>query len=459
MGDTIRQIPRTVTVPQGLDSVEGQDNTGSYQTTWGAVVDALALAGPTGPAGGSGATGPTGPAGASGESGANGATGPTGTSGGDGGTGPTGPAGTSGGSGATGPTGAAGGEGTTGPTGATGQAGEPGGGGSTGPTGPIGVTGASGSGPTGPTGSTGPSGGPSGPIGPTGPQGVTGPAGSNSPIPTSITTAATITPNCNYGQYEVTALDESATIAIPNGSATDAQLLTLRFEDNGTAQELTWTTSAGGYRVTGEVVLPAATTVGVPTYVFLSYNGQDSYWDVTAVGGQNGPTGPTGLTGPDGPTGPEGVTGPGGPTGLTGPMGLEGATGPTGLGSTGPTGPGGPTGAGGPTGPTGPAASITYSSQNGSTYTLALTDASSFIDFTNAAGCTVTVPADATIAFPVPSTVSGEGTLGKVTIVAAEGVTINYLSTLTLNTLGAYAVFQIIKTATDTWSAFGALGG
>ena len=67
-------------------------------------------------------------------------------------------------------------------------------------------------------------------------------------------------------------------------------------------------------------------------------------WDILALQGS------TGLTGPQGPTGVTGATGPTGLTGATGPQGPMGDTG-----ATGPQGPTGTTGAIGPQGPTGPA--------------------------------------------------------------------------------------------------------
>lgn len=120
-------------------------------TQW---VQAVGLAGPTGPQGiagpqggigPAGATGPTGPAGndgTPGAAGANGLPGPQGATGATGIDGPTGPAG------ADGPTGATGNDG---PAGAAGPAGNPG---PTGPTGPAGTAGIPG--PTVPTGATGP---------------------------------------------------------------------------------------------------------------------------------------------------------------------------------------------------------------------------------------------------------------------------------------------------------------
>jgi hypothetical protein len=101
----------------------------------------------------------------------------------------------------------------------------------------------------------------------------------------TITGAAggTITPTSGTtNQYTVTALGAAATFAIPSGTPIDGQKLTLRIKDNGTARGLTWTTSAGGYRVVGSV-LPTTTVANKTIYVGCIYNSADSYWDVVAV--------------------------------------------------------------------------------------------------------------------------------------------------------------------------------
>jgi hypothetical protein len=102
---------------------------------------------------------------------------------------------------------------------------------------------------------------------------------------TTITGAAggTINPTSNTtNQYTITALGAAATIDTPTGTPIDGQKLTIRIKDNGTGRALTWTTSAGGYRVIG-TTLPTTTTASKVTYVGCVYNSQDSFWDVVAV--------------------------------------------------------------------------------------------------------------------------------------------------------------------------------
>jgi hypothetical protein len=100
----------------------------------------------------------------------------------------------------------------------------------------------------------------------------------------SVSSAATITPTSNTADtYEVTALDTAATIAAPSGTPQANQRLLLKIKDNGiVACALTWTTSAGGYRVV-ETTLPTTTVVNKLLYVGCVYNQTDNYWDVLAV--------------------------------------------------------------------------------------------------------------------------------------------------------------------------------
>jgi hypothetical protein len=99
----------------------------------------------------------------------------------------------------------------------------------------------------------------------------------------TVASAATITPTADTAdQYNVTALATAATIATPSGTPVDGQRLILRFEDNGVARALTWTTTSGAYRAVG-VTLPTTTAASKVTYVGCIYNAQDVFWDVVAV--------------------------------------------------------------------------------------------------------------------------------------------------------------------------------
>lgn len=80
--------------------------------------------------------------------------------------------------------------------------------------------------------------------------------------------------------------------------------------------------------------------------------------------------------------------------------------------------------------------------------------------FTSASAVTLIVPTNASAAFPVGTIILYEQAgAGAVTATAAVGVTLNYLSSLSAVTLGQYAVAQLVKTATNTWTLTGAIGG
>ena len=202
------------------------------------------------------------------------------------------------------------------------------------------------------------------------------------------------------------------------------------------------------------------------------------YWNGTAWVSLKGPSGPTGPTGPTGaqgavgatgPTGPQGTTGNTGATGPTGPQGNIGPTGPTGpsgasvTGATGPTGPTGPTGAAstvaGPTGPTGPAGATGATGPvavqaivaKTASFTLALTDAGDLITISSTGATTVTVPTNASVAFPVGTIIYLTNiNTGTPTVAGASGATVNALGS-NLALAGQYSSGILFKTATDTW--------
>ena len=99
-----------------------------------------------------------------------------------------------------------------------------------------------------------------------------------------VTTSGTITPNADTSdQYNLIGLNGTVTLAIPSGTFTDGQKLTIRIKDNGSAQTLNWTTDgANSYRVIN-TTLPTTTTANKVSYVGCVYNSQDSFWDVVAV--------------------------------------------------------------------------------------------------------------------------------------------------------------------------------
>lgn len=169
-----------------------------------------------------------------------------------------------------------------------------------------------------------------------------------------------------------------------------------------------------------------------------------AYAYTAGAAGATGPTGPTGPTGSTGPTGADSTVP--GPTGATGPAG---ATGP--VGATGPIGATGPVGATGATGPQGDP-TLALNPEAGS-YTLVLGDASGLVEMSG--GGTLTVPTDASVAFPTGTQISILQTGASQVTVGGAGVTINGTPGLKLRTQWSGAT--LIKRATDTWALVGDL--
>lgn len=122
------------------------------------------------------------------------------------------------------------------------------------------------------------------------------------------------------------------------------------------------------------------------------------------------------------------------------------------LGQEGPAGPAGEKGATGATGPAG-----TYSGTVGirtistSAATLELADAGKVLVVT--VGTDITVPADATVNFPVGTRIEIARTTGSPTLTGAAGVTVNGISAPGAASFdsGTYQQGILIKTAANTW--------
>lgn len=99
---------------------------------------------------------------------------------------------------------------------------------------------------------------------------------------------------------------------------------------------------------------------------------------------------------------------------------------------------------------------VTVNAQTGTSYTLVLADAPKFVTMSNASASTLTVPLNSSVAYPVGTIIEGAQLgAGQVTITATGGVTIN--ATPGLKIAAQYGTFGLIKTATDTWLAYGRL--
>lgn len=96
--------------------------------------------------------------------------------------------------------------------------------------------------------------------------------------------------------------------------------------------------------------------------------------------------------------------------------------------------------------------------QTGTTYTGVLADANpgAFLTLSNASAITFTVPPNSSVAYPVGSVIEGAQLgAGQVTITPGSGVTVN--GTPGLKVAAQYGTFGLLKTATDTWLAYGRL--
>ena len=91
------------------------------------------------------------------------------------------------------------------------------------------------------------------------------------------------------------------------------------------------------------------------------------------------------------------------------------------------------------------------------TDTVVLTDAQNYLRTTSGTAVAITIPPNSSVAFPVGTLLSGEqGGAGTITLTPGTMVTLNSRGAA-LNTAGLYAVWQMKKTATDTWTVFGDL--
>ena len=95
--------------------------------------------------------------------------------------------------------------------------------------------------------------------------------------------------------------------------------------------------------------------------------------------------------------------------------------------------------------------------QTGTSYTLVLTDSYKIVTVDNAATITLTVPANALVAFPIGTQVFFEQKgAGEIYFTAGSGVTIESRDTR-LNSNGQYSVQKLVKTAANTWALYGDL--
>lgn len=102
------------------------------------------------------------------------------------------------------------------------------------------------------------------------------------------------------------------------------------------------------------------------------------------------------------------------------------------------------------------ASKAAINSQSGTAYTLALTDAGKLVTMNNASANALTVPANASVAFPVGTRIEIASLgAGQTTVVAGGGVTVNPSASLAL--AGQYSTAWLRKIATDSWLLSGSI--
>lgn len=101
-------------------------------------------------------------------------------------------------------------------------------------------------------------------------------------------------------------------------------------------------------------------------------------------------------------------------------------------------------------------APLLLNAQTGTSYTFVLADACKLVTFENASPITVTVPANASVAYTIGTQINlYQKGAGKVTVVGDGGVTVNTSQTLSLRAQNALA--SLIKIAGDEWVLIGDL--
>lgn len=92
--------------------------------------------------------------------------------------------------------------------------------------------------------------------------------------------------------------------------------------------------------------------------------------------------------------------------------------------------------------------------QTGTTYTLALTDEDKLVTLSNAAAITLTVPTNASVAFPTGTRILIQQLGAGTVTIAGAGITFQSRGGL-MNTNGQYAVVELFKKAANTWAVWG----
>ena len=102
---------------------------------------------------------------------------------------------------------------------------------------------------------------------------------------------------------------------------------------------------------------------------------------------------------------------------------------------------------------------ISFNTQTGTSYECVIGDANDMITMNNASANTVTIPANASVSYPVGTQLHFQQLGAGQTTVAITSDTLNVNSNLTLKLNGQYAVATALKMTSTTWTLFGNLEG
>lgn len=101
---------------------------------------------------------------------------------------------------------------------------------------------------------------------------------------------------------------------------------------------------------------------------------------------------------------------------------------------------------------------VDINAQTSTTYTLVLGDAGKLVTLTNGSAITLTVPTNASVAFPVGTVVAlAQLGAGLVSVAGDTGVTINGVTPGDEDLVGQWATASLTKLATDTWLLSGGI--
>ena len=101
---------------------------------------------------------------------------------------------------------------------------------------------------------------------------------------------------------------------------------------------------------------------------------------------------------------------------------------------------------------------LALNAQIGTTYTLTLADGFGMVTFENAGAITVTIPTNASVAFPTGTQILlGQKGAGTVTLQGDTGVTVNGTSAGSVAFSAQWGVASAMKIGTDAWWVFGGL--